>query len=88
MIGVISLQVEDCQGAGNVIFVSEVMDMIEKEFKISKREKKKFRYIGVDVSREENCEIIIDQNSYKEALEEIKIDKTEDGLRDLSREEF
>jgi hypothetical protein len=48
LIGVISLDVDDCPGAGNEGFKKEVMDMIEKEFKISKRETNKFRYIGVD----------------------------------------
>ena len=88
LIGMVSLHVDDAQGVGNDFFRKEVMDKFAQEFKISKRENGKFRYIGVDVTKHEKGDIVLDQESYKDALEEISIGKNEDPERNLTKDEF
>ena len=58
------------------------MDKICELFKISKREVENFQYTGVNLSHD-NGEIVIDQEDYKESLEKIKIDNSEDNCKPL-----
>ena len=88
LIGLISLHVDDFQGAGNSDFFEDIMDEIANEFKISKREKGKFRFIGVDVERKADGSINISQETYKESLATIEVKNSEDNTRGLTKEEF
>ena len=86
--GLISVHVDDFQGAGSKWFVKNVMEKLAQEFKISKREKKRFKYTGVDVELQDDGSIVISQEAYKAALEEIPMDPKEDGKRKLNKVEF
>ena len=88
LIGLISLHVDDFQGTGNETFFTEVMDVLCKSFKISKREIQNFRFTGVDVKGLENGNVEISQESYVEALKKIDINPEDDEKRPLNREEF
>ena len=79
------MHVDDFQGAGSKWFVVNVMDKVAQEFKISKREKKRFKFTGVDVEFQDDGSIVISQEAFKAALEEIPIDPKEDGKRKLNR---
>ena len=78
LIGLISLHVDDFQGAGNEYFFKNVMDIISQRFKISKREVQSFRFTGVDVAGLENGDVTISQTSYAESLEKIQVDSNDD----------
>ena len=88
LIGMVSLHVDDAQGVGNDTFRKEVMDKFAREFKISKRENVKFWNIGVDVTKHEKGNIVLDQESYKDELDEISIGKNKDPERNLTKDEF
>ena len=87
-VGIVSLHVDDIQGAGNDEFMKTVMDELEKDFKISNRETNSFKYTGVDVCRKENGDICISQEDYKDSLKEIEIDPSSDNQKKLNRAEF
>ena len=55
----------------------ETSDAMAAKFRISKREKGEFKYTGVDVKREENGDIVINQEAYKETLHEIEVEDKE-----------
>ena len=86
--GLICLHVDDFKGAGKDWFKTNIMDAIEKNFKISKRETEEFKYTGIDVARKEDGSIEIDQEMYKKSLEAIDIDPTAENSRNLNKEEF
>ena len=88
LLGLISLHVDDFQGAGSELFFRTVMDPLSNKFKISKREIQKFRFTGVDVEGQENGDVQISQESYVEALEKINIKNDDNDKRSLNREEF
>ena len=88
LIGLISLHVDDFQGTGNETFFTEVMDVLCKSFKISKREIQNFRFTGVDVKGLENGNVEISQESYVVALQKVDINPEDDEKRPLNREEF
>ena len=47
--GILSMHVDDFQGAGTKVFNKDIMEGLEKAFKISKKEIKDFKYTGVQV---------------------------------------
>ena len=87
LIGMINLHVDDFQGAGNDEFKKGVMDNIEKEFKISKRELSSFKYTGIDVIKTDDG-IEINQDAFKNSLVTIEIEKDADNKRPLNKDEF
>jgi hypothetical protein len=88
LIGLISLHVDDFQGAGMEYFFRSVMDAISQRFKISKREVQSFRFTGVDVNGTENGYVTISQMSYADSLEKIDVDPNDDLARPLNRKEL
>ena len=54
----------------------------------SASEKRKFRFIGVDVERKADGSINISQETYKESLATIEVKNSEDNTRGLTKEEF
>ena len=83
--GIISIHVDDFQGAGDSHFRMNVMNKLEETFKISKRETGKFKYTGVDVEKCKDGSILLDQEVYTESLDKIEVDVKDDPLRSLSR---
>ena len=67
------------QGSGNSWFFRNVMDRIATEFKISKREKRNFKYTGIDVELNPDGNIVLSQEVNRDSLEEIEVDSEEDG---------
>ena len=70
--GFLVIHVDDFLVGGNSEFKRNVIDELMKILKISCREQDNFRYIGWDISQNEDG-IEIDQNAYKEVIETVKI---------------
>ena len=70
--GFLVIHVDDFLVGGNSEFKRNVIDELMKILKISCREQDNFRYIGWDISQNEDG-IEIDQNAYKELIETVKI---------------
>ena len=86
--GLITVHVDDFQGAGDEYFKKMVMDKLAEAFKISKRENKKFKYTGIDVELLDDGSIILDQEAYKDGLKTIPVDTQEDPNKNLNKKEF
>ena len=84
----LSVHVDYFQGSRNSWFFINVMDRIATEFKISKREKRKFKYTGIDVELNPDRSIVLSQEAYRDSLEEIEVDSEEDGNRNLTKNEY
>ena len=86
--GVILLHVDDFLTVGDSIFFEKVVEKVKQRFTFGKIEKDEFRFTGIDIKFHQDGTITMKQDSYAAAINEIPIDKTEDGERTLSTEEF
>ena len=87
LIGVIAIHVDDFTGAGTNEFFEDIIESLVKEFKISKRERNKFRFTGMDVEYEENG-ITVTQVVYSKNLSKMAIEEPVDPERTLTRKEY
>ena len=71
LMGAIITHVDDFTLAGTKDFIKEVLETISRELTVSKIEKDKFRYTGIDVSVVEDG-IEVEMEDYVDSLEEIK----------------
>ena len=69
--GMILSHVDDFNMAGTEKFLREIREMLKKELSVSKLEKNKFRFTGVDIEKNERG-ITISMEEYAESLEMIK----------------
>ena len=69
--GMILSHVDDFNVAGTEKFLSEIREMLKKELLVSKLEKNKFWFTGVDIEKNEKG-ITISMEEYAESLEMIK----------------
>ena len=69
--GMILSHVDDFNVAGTEKFLSEIREMLKKELSVSKLEKNKFRFTGVDIEKTEKG-ITISMEEYAESLEFIE----------------
>ena len=65
----------------------EVLETVGRELIVSKIEKDKFRYIGIDVTTMED-DIKIEMEDYVESLEEVKEIRKADRDEDLTKAEM
>ena len=72
LVGLIITHVDDFQYCGTLKWQEKVIDNIAKIFKISKKEKGSFKYIGLNIEQN-GQEIYIDQGGYCKNLKEIDI---------------
>ena len=71
LMGAVITHVDDFTLAGTKEFIKEVLEAVERELTVSKIEKDKFRYTGIDVSTVGDG-IEIEMEDYVESLEEVK----------------
>ena len=69
--GAVITHVDDFTLAGTENFINEVLETVGRELTVSKIERDKFRYTGIDVSAV-NDGIEIEMEDYVDSLEEIK----------------
>ena len=71
LMGAVITHVDDFTLAGTEEFIKEVLETVERELTVSKIEKDKFRYTGIDVTAVEDGKGI-EMEDYMDSLEEIK----------------
>ena len=72
--GLITIHLDDFEYCGMSSWHKNVISKLCQMFKVSKKEKGSFKYVGLNI--EQNCdEIFVDQQAYVDGLEEIAIDK-------------
>ena len=86
--GLITLHVDDFLLGGTEQFHKEVTDVIEKDFKCSKREVREFRFAGVDIKQLENGDIEANQKTFVDAVEELDIADPKEKQRSLEKDEY
>ena len=86
--GVVIIHVDDLLYAGTTKF-QDMMKKISQRFKISKSEQGAFRYIGMDLSSNQN-EINLSQKSYCSLVQMVKIDyeRKKQTEKDLTEDEI
>lgn len=72
MVGLIVVHVDDFEYCGTLSSHDNIINKIVRLFKISKKEKRTFRYTGLDIG----SEIFVAQQAYINGLQEIQIDNT------------
>ena len=81
MVCAVITHVDDFTLAGTDEFVKKILEIVGKELTISKIEKDKFRYTGIDVATVED-RIKIEMEDYVDSLEEVK------EIRKAERDEY
>ena len=71
--GVVALHVDDFLFGGTQSFLEEVIDKLRTIFLIGSEESNSFKYLGLNISEEEDC-ITLSQKSYIKSLQEMKVD--------------
>ena len=84
LIGAVITHVDDFTLAGTDEFIKEVLETVGRELTVSKIERDKFRYTGIDVSTVEGG-IKIEMEDYVESLEEVKEIRKADRNDDLTK---
>ena len=87
LMGAVITHVDDFILAGTEDFIKEVLETISRELTVSKIEKDKFRYTGIDVSVVEDG-IEVEMEDYVDSLEEIKEIQKADRDEDLTKAEL
>ena len=85
--GAVITHVDDFTLAGTEDFIKEVLETVGRELTVSKIERDKFRYTGIDVSTVEDG-IEIDMEDYVDSLEEIKEIRKADSDEYLTKAEL
>ena len=87
MKGAVITHVDDFTITGTVSFIEEVSDMIERELTISKIERDKFYFTGLNVSTKED-RIEIEMADYVASLQDIKDIRKADRDEELTKIEM
>ena len=69
--GIISLFVDDLLYGGTKIFMENVINELQNMLIVGSKHNKAFKYIGVNLTQEEDFTIKLDQNSYISSMKEI-----------------
>lgn len=85
--GIVILHVDDFLTLGSDLFFELVVKKIKQKFKLSKVERDKFRFCGIDVEVTPEG-IFINQNEYANAIKEIPVDKNDNPERPLTKNEY
>ena len=80
--GILVVHVDDFLWSGSNGFVSHVIELLKKIFKISREHESAFQYIGLNV-KQENQAIIVDQMNYIQSIQPINIDRKRLKHKDL-----
>ena len=73
LVGLICSHVDDLFIGGNEYFKANVVKKLFAQFKFSKVEEKKFKYLGCEVEKHENGNITLNQNEYIEKIKEVEV---------------
>ena len=71
--GLLVIHVDDILIAGDDKFHSEVVERLLTKFKIGKRNKGDFRYVGIDVHQSDIGDIFVSQNDYVDEIPELDV---------------
>jgi hypothetical protein len=71
LIGMILTHVDDFDMVGTKAFLDRIKKVLMKELKISKIEKRKFRFTGIDVEKTEN-RVTVSMEDYAKSIEKIE----------------
>ena len=85
--GILVVHVDDFLWSGSNDFVSHVIELLKKMFKISREHESAIQYIGLNV-KQENQAIIVDQMNYIQSIQPINIDQKWLKHKDLQANEF
>ena len=72
--GLITVHVDDFEYCGTSSWHKNVINKLCQMFKISKKEKGSFKYVGLNIEQNGD-EIFVDQQAYVDGLQEIAIEK-------------
>jgi hypothetical protein len=72
LVGIVCCHVDDLLIAGNDSFYRNVVEKLFKLFLFSKVEQKKFKYLGCEIEKQNNGDIILNQNEYVKKIEEVE----------------
>ena len=82
--GAVLIHVDDFNLARNEKFVDDILEVVDQQLTVSKVEKNKFRFTGLDNTIvEDEIKIVMDDymNSLKEIHEIRKVDRDEDSTK-------
>ena len=71
LIGLVCVHVDDLFLAGNEEFKEIFKNKLMLQFKFSKVEVKRFKYLGCDIEQQDNGDIALDQNEYIKNIAEV-----------------
>lgn len=71
LVGMVITHVDDFSIAGTKIFANNIIKKVKSVLTVSKVEKNKFRFTGIDIHKSEN-EIVISMEDYAKSIEEIQ----------------
>ena len=85
LIGMIITHVDDFQIAGTYSFIASILNRLESSLTISKVERDRYRFTGMDVSKLENCvELSMEDHAASiEEIKEIRKEKKEESLTNM-----
>ena len=70
LVGMVITHVDDLTIAGTKAFVNKISEKVQSLLKVSKVEKDRFRFTGIDIQKTRN-EIVISMDDYANSIEEI-----------------
>ena len=73
LVGMIITHVDDFEYCGTEEWKADIIKKLKTVFKVSRDEKEKFRFIGVEI-RQDDTGVYVNQNKYCSGLKEIEID--------------
>ncbi len=87
LVGTITIHVDDFEYSGTSNWHKDVINKLIEIFKISKNDKGKFKYLGLNIEQN-GTEIFVDQQAYIDNLKEIPIsDERKKQIEDILSEE-
>ena len=89
LIGMLACHVDDMIWGGNQYFKENIIDSLKKTFKFGPEEVDTFTYIGIELKQDQNCNIIVNQDTYINSIQEISlpVDRMKDRKSPLTASE-
>ena len=90
LIGFVCLHVDDLLMAGNNHFERIISNKLMKQFKFSKVEKGKFKYLGCEIEKTSSGDISLNQNEYIQNIKKVLIPAKRNSCRatDIEKKEI
>ena len=81
LVGFVCLHVDDLLMAGNKQFEKIITEKLMKQFKFSKLERGKFKYLGCEIEKIPDGDISLNQNEYIQNIEEVHLPTKRNSCR-------